>query len=504
MICLVDLSAIFAQAWSASGPEVQGAGYDGALGAINRIANANPTNVAICCDSRTNWRKAVAPEYKAHREKRPATYYAQLDRVKQRLVDDGYLLWSAEGFEADDVIATATDAAYTADHEVLIATSDKDLLQLVCPKVHVLRTHSWDTWGEAQVVEKFGVRPGLLGMWLALVGDTADNVPGCPLVGPKVATKLVATYESWPALWAAVGTPPGVEPTSKGKESAINLNLRTYRTQVELAAKLVALSYDAPIKFTEIFETRARKAQEEDEMPHDLGAIQEEMEERGLATHVVDVALGPPPADAQKLAPPPPVVTTQAPLVLEHPKVLPGIATALVTAKSSAPDLGAMFGADMRPTKMDGCWWLARRLFESKLYQRFPNPEAILAVMLTGLEFGLSPMQSVAPGTFSIIQGSPCPGAHLLIAQAMKHPDCEYLRLVESTPERCTYETKPKRDPEPTRLTFTIEEARAAGLTNAQWKARPAVMIRKTCGVQLARIAYPGALLGMYAAEEME
>jgi len=154
---------------------------------------------------------------------------------------------------------------------------------------------------------------------------------------------------------------------------------------------------------------------------------------------------------------------------------------------------------------MDGCWWLARRLYESKLYQRFPNAEAILAVMLTGLEIGLQPMQSVAPGTFSIIQGSPCPGAHLLLARAMQDPDCEYLQFVGGDDAKATYETKHRKQPSPTRLTFTIEEARAAGLAgNAQWKARPAVMLRKTCGVQLARIVYPGALVGLYAAEEVE
>jgi len=492
MICLIDLSAIFAQSWHAAGPEAQGAGYDGTLTAINRIANANPRNVAICCDSPTNWRKVLEPSYKAQREKAPATYYEQLTRVKQRLVRDGYLLWTCEGYEADDVIATATDAALEAGHEVLIATSDKDLLQLVADKVHVLRTHTWETWDIPKVVEKFGVQPARLGMWLALVGDKADNVPGCPLVGPKVATSLVTDYPSWPALWEAVNTPPGVLPTASGKQSAVGLNLRTYKKQVELAAKLVSLRFDAPIEFKEIFDERAQAARaiditEEDDVPHDLGAIQDAIEEK-TATVSLDEAL----AKSQAAPSPQQVVTTT-----------PAPATALT--KPAAPDLGAMFGSDMRPTKMDGCWWLARRLFESNLYKRFPNAEAILAVMLTGLELGLNPMEAVAPGTFHIIQGSPCPGAHLLIAKAMRSPDCEYFQLTESTEETCTYITKHSKHPEPTKLTLTRAEAmKAPGLNLAQWNGRPALMLRKMCGVQLARIVYPGELAGLYAQEEME
>ena len=514
MICLIDLSAIFAQSWHAAGPEAQGAGYDGTLTAINRIANANPRNVAICCDSPTNWRKVLEPSYKAQREKAPATYYEQLTRVKQRLVRDGYLLWTCEGYEADDVIATATDAALEAGHEVLIATSDKDLLQLVADKVHVLRTHTWETWDIPKVVEKFGVQPARLGMWLALVGDKADNVPGCPLVGPKVATSLVTDYPSWPALWEAVNTPPGVMPTAAGKQSAVGLNLRTYKTQVELAAKLVALRFDAPIEFKEIFAERTvvLPATEPggDDMPHDLGAIHDAIEEKAAEMAKPDPSVNhnhEPVYRAQEVAVSPVVLPAPASVgVLTPQQVLnpmPAPVTAL--AKPSAPDLGAMFGSDMRPTKMDGCWWLARRLFESNLYKRFPNAEAILAVMLTGLELGLNPMEAVAPGTFHIIQGAPCPGAHLLIAKAMRSPDCEYFQLLESTEETCTYVTKHRKHPEPTKLTLTrVEALKAPGLNMAQWNGRPALMLRKMTGVQLARIVYPGELAGLYAQEEME
>jgi hypothetical protein len=119
-----------------------------------------------------------------------------------------------------------------------------------------------------------------------------------------------------------------------------------------------------------------------------------------------------------------------------------------------------------------------------------------------------------------VIEGKPAIHAHLIIARAKAHPDCEYFRMVESTAERAVYETKNKNNPEPTRHTYTIDDARRAGLApdrprernpspgekdrRGQWEKRPAEMLRKTAAAQLARIEYPDAALGIYSLEELE
>jgi 5'-3' exonuclease len=478
MICLIDLSAIFAQSWHAAGPEAQGAGYEGTLTAINRIANANPRNVAICCDSSTNWRKVLEPTYKANREKAPATYYEQLTRVKQRLVRDGYLLWTSEGYEADDIIATATDAALEAGHEVLIATSDKDLLQLVADKVHVLRTHTWETWDIPKVVEKFGVQPARLGMWLALVGDKADNVPGCPLVGPKVATSLVTDYPSWPALWEAVNTPPGVMPTAAGKQSAVGLNLRTYQTQVELAAKLVALRFDAPIEFKEIFDERAQAARaidiaEEHDVPHDLGAIQDAIEEKATTVSVEEALAKP--QDAHAAAPPPAVTT----LAKAAPKEL------------DLPTPGVPFSMALEPRTYNEAKIFAQAMFESHVYAKFPNAQSIWATILRGRNLGLGAVESV--DAFHIIDGKPVPMAWLIINLAMRNPLCEYMECISASKDEATWVAKKKGAKNEVRVTWTYQQAVDAGLPKTgprgpnAWLKTPEDMNVKMAGVRVGR-----------------
>jgi hypothetical protein len=110
--------------------------------------------------------------------------------------------------------------------------------------------------------------------------------------------------------------------------------------------------------------------------------------------------------------------------------------------------------------------------------------------------------------------------AHLIVARAKKHPDCEYFTMVESTDTSCTYETKNRTSAQPSRLTYTIEQAKQAGLcpeeirtrsvakpgekdSRGNWEKRPAEMLRKTCAVQLVRVEFPDAAMGIYCEEEL-
>src|SRR4029079_18187718 len=106
--------------------------------------------------------------------------------------------------------------------------------------------------------------------------------------------------------------------------------------------------------------------------------------------------------------------------------------------------------------------------------------------------------------SFHIIEGKPSPSAHFIIARAKAHPDCEYFQCIETTTERAVWVTKNRRNPKETRLEYTIKDAEQAGRRVGNWQKHPAEMVRKTGGVQLARIEYPEAFLGLYAAEELE
>jgi len=267
-VMLIDFSNTFYRAWHANGDSSVSQAVKTTREEIARAAGTVPgCLVAVCLDVGRSFRKDIEPEYKAQRPDKDAAMLAQMDRCKAALRDSGYLLWGADGFEADDVIATATLAAHEAGHEVCVATADKDLLQLLAlDGVTALRTHTWTRVGAEEVTAKFGVKPYRLGDWLALVGDASDNVKGCPGVGPKRATELLTAHESLAGIYKKIdalqtgtgaGGVPFIEtmtPAAKaiGTPKVVEA-LWVNRKAVELARKLVTLRTDAPIKFEEIY-----------------------------------------------------------------------------------------------------------------------------------------------------------------------------------------------------------------------------------------------------------
>ena len=139
---------------------------------------------------------------------------------------------------------------------------------------------------------------------------------------------------------------------------------------------------------------------------------------------------------------------------------------------------------------------VARSTFIPEAYRGKPGD--VLACILAGDELGIGPMQALR--AIHVVKGKPILSADLMIALVKKNASvCEYFRLVETTSERCTYETRRRGDPEPTRLTWTMEDARRADLTrNPTWKNHPAPMLRARCGSALARAVYPDLVMGIY------
>ena len=187
------------------------------------------------------FRSALYPGYKAQRPPPPEDLVPQIPLVRQATVALGLPSIELPGVEADDIIATYAVAAQRAGRRVIIVSSDKDLMQLVDvgddarPPVLCYDTMKGKVLGPAEVVEKFGVPPNQLGDLLALTGDSSDNIPGVPGIGPKTAATLLAEYGDLEGLLRGTATIKQVK-----RREVIEANADKAR----LSRKLVELQRD--------------------------------------------------------------------------------------------------------------------------------------------------------------------------------------------------------------------------------------------------------------------
>jgi DNA polymerase I len=195
------------------------------------------------------YRHEIYPDYKANRSEPPEDLGIQLENSKLGVDALGLKQLGSAGFEADDLIATMIHQH--PEKNFVIVTSDKDLLQLIGPNVWCLDTMKNKWSHKAEAFEKFGVEPEQVPEVQALCGDSVDNVPGAPGVGPKTATQLLQYYKSLDAVLktAVERHASGEKPTDKtdplkGKKiEAIAENIE----KIEISLKLVRLSYEAPV-----------------------------------------------------------------------------------------------------------------------------------------------------------------------------------------------------------------------------------------------------------------
>ena len=177
------------------------------------------------------------PAYKAHRPSMPEDLREQIEPLHALVRALGLPLLMVPGVEADDVIGTLATQAAAAGMATLISTGDKDLAQLVGPKVTLINTMNDTLLDPEGVVAKFGVRPDQIVDWLSLVGDSVDNVPGVPKCGPKTAVKWLQTWDSLEAIVAHAGEVKG----------AVGESLRANLAQLALAKDLTTIKCDVPL-----------------------------------------------------------------------------------------------------------------------------------------------------------------------------------------------------------------------------------------------------------------
>ena len=167
------------------------------------LRDRNPARVAVAMDSKgPTFRQDLDPRYKAHRPPPPEDLSQQMTRCRQIVEAYRLPVLQEDGLEADDLIASAIAAIRQAKLRAVVVSADKDLMQLVGPDVQLWDTMRNKVYGEAEVEEKFGVLPTKLRDLLALTGDTSDNIPGVPSVGPKTAADLLTTYGTLDGIFA--------------------------------------------------------------------------------------------------------------------------------------------------------------------------------------------------------------------------------------------------------------------------------------------------------------
>lgn len=209
---LVDGSSYLYRAYHAFPPLTNSAGEPtGAMyGVLNMLRSLllqyQPSHVAVVFDAKgKTFRDDLFAEYKSHRPPMPDDLRAQIEPLHNMVKAMGLPLLVTPGVEADDVIGTLALEAEKAGHAVLISTGDKDMAQLVTPNVTLINTMNNTILGPQEVCDKYGIPPELIIDFLALMGDSSDNIPGVPGVG-KTAGRCCRASAGWMpcmAIWRA-------------------------------------------------------------------------------------------------------------------------------------------------------------------------------------------------------------------------------------------------------------------------------------------------------------
>ena len=246
-IILVDGSSYLFRAFHAL-PQLtnsQGEHTGAIFGVINMLkklkAQYQTSYIAVIFDAKgKNFRHDLYPEYKANRKPMADELRVQIEPLHEIIRKLGYPLISIPRVEADDVIGTLAKQFSSLGHEIIIATGDKDMAQLVNDKVTLIDTMKNQNTDTGQVIKKFGVAPCQMIDYLALVGDASDNIPGVPNVGPKTAVKWLSEYQNL----------QGVLNNASNISGKVGQNLRDVLEKVPLSYQLATIKCDLDLSFS--------------------------------------------------------------------------------------------------------------------------------------------------------------------------------------------------------------------------------------------------------------
>lgn len=214
----------------------------GVINMIRRLLkDYEPEHIAVVFDAKgKTFRNDMYKEYKANRPPMPDDLRVQIEPIHEVIRAMGLPLICVSGVEADDVIGTLSEQAAEAGMDTVISTGDKDMAQLVNKHVSLVNTMTETSMDIEGVKEKFGVPPGRIIDYLALIGDTSDNVPGVPKVGPKTAVKWLDLY----------GSLDGVMQHADEIKGKVGENLREFMDKLPLSRELVTIKCDVELDET--------------------------------------------------------------------------------------------------------------------------------------------------------------------------------------------------------------------------------------------------------------
>jgi len=242
-LVLIDGSSYLYRAFHALPPLTNAAGEPtgalfGVVNMLRTILKQRPDYLAFVADApgRT-FRDDLYAEYKANRQAMPDDLVAQVEPMLAIVAALGFPILRVDGVEADDVIGTLARRARADGIDVTISTGDKDFAQLVVPGIELVNTMTNTTLDTAAVIERFGVRPDQIVDYLALMGDSVDNIPGVEKCGPKTAAKWLAEYGNLDAVIANADKVGG----------KIGENLRKALPQLPLSRELATIRTDVPL-----------------------------------------------------------------------------------------------------------------------------------------------------------------------------------------------------------------------------------------------------------------
>ncbi len=244
-IYLIDGSAYIYRAYHAITPLTTSKGLTthAILGFVNMIHRLlkehDPSYIAIAFDSKGPvFRHQLYSDYKANRPPMPEDLREQIPYIKKFVTTTGIILLEQQGVEADDILATLTRHFSEQGHSVILVSGDKDLLQLVDKQVKMYDPMKEKEFGITEVEKKYGVTVRQLLDYFSLVGDSSDNVPGIPGIGPKTAAKLIDQYGSLEGLYQNI---------SAMKKSKMKEKIISNREQAFLSRALIDLKYDVEL-----------------------------------------------------------------------------------------------------------------------------------------------------------------------------------------------------------------------------------------------------------------
>ena len=499
-IALIDLSSIIHPIYHMTGTDPNpDATSNAAVARVHALATGHD-HVAVCCESGRSIRKEIDPAYKANRPERDEILKHQIGLAIDQLKRDGFPCWSVDGYEADDVIATATMRALAidAETEVLIVTGDKDLLQLVGPRVKAKSVQTGDVRGEEGVFERFKVRPDQILDYLTLVGDSSDNIKGVPGVGGVKAADLLTRFQSLDQLYAGLDRDGAA---TMQIQPATAKALAEFRPNLERTRKLIALETGLDIPFDDLLKPRVSEA---------AVAFEAEVAAQPTTAERIaeDIAAAMP--DAPPAAPAPTVTNVTGPVTAPSgPAQGPGAMVHVADEVLAPPP--AEWERQLDPRSLNDAKRLALDMHASKMFSAYGSPQAVLSTVMVGRELGLPAMASLR--SIHNIEGKHSLSAALMVAIVLKSGMAEYFEVVEISDTSVTFETKRKGARGPVKLTHTIEMARTAwpkaktdwekAFLASGWGRNPTDMLVARASSRLARLVYPDLLASLYTPEEL-